>query len=141
MCSRRLTSRNRASDVCGTLPGTFEDLCVACYEGDSDDVDQDVVDAFSRPSRSHLGHGHPLTPSARARCRKENANNPLRDDADVWYDLIMTTNTNHDLDTFARGIIVSNNLGDVTMAIAIMKEATAQGFTASQVAHRADELK
>lgn len=74
VCNVRLSSKNRASTVCGTLTGTYDDLCVLCYEGDDqewvDDAAAPAPVATGRTNRSHAACAHPRTPAGRAACRK-----------------------------------------------------------------------
>ena len=80
VCNVRLTSKNRASAVCGTIPGSYDDLCVRCYEEDDQDWVPDAAPVDTgRTNRSHASCGHARTSSARARCRREKSS--LRDDA------------------------------------------------------------
>lgn len=81
-CSTALTSKNRASTL-GTLPGTFDDMCLSCYESDTEDTDAMMNDghvtpelvpvATGRKNIDHSSHNHPATPKARAACRAAGA--------------------------------------------------------------------
>lgn len=75
-CGVRLTTRNRTEDVCGTIPGDFDDLCVECYELDNEDIpiddedwEQSRVVPTGRTNMSHAACTHPRTPAGRAACR------------------------------------------------------------------------
>jgi hypothetical protein len=87
-CDKRLTSKNRTSTVCGTLPGTFDDTCTVCYEisgvenehldGHHDDApvaecpecpDVEAPVTTGRKNFNHANCTHPRTPKGRAACR------------------------------------------------------------------------
>lgn len=77
-CSTSLTSKNRASSI-GTLPDTFDDMCLTCYESGTEATDAMMNDghvtpelvpvATGRKNIDHSSHNHPATPKARAACR------------------------------------------------------------------------
>lgn len=80
ICTKKLSSRNRASAVCGTLPGSYDDMCTFCYEQDPEDADVTHVTADAtiaiptgRKNRSHADCKHARTPAGRAACRRSNA--------------------------------------------------------------------
>lgn len=54
VCKVRLTSKNRASVVCGTIPGSYDDLCVRCYEEDDQEWVPDV--ALVDTGRRNMSH-------------------------------------------------------------------------------------
>lgn len=68
-CGTPLSTRNRTSDVCGTLPGSYDDLCVTCYDGCGDDTPVATPVVTGRTNMSHAACAHPRTPAGRAACR------------------------------------------------------------------------
>lgn len=74
VCGKRLTSKNRASAVVGTLTGTYDDMCVRCYESDDEDETLTAAEATpeaptGRKNFNHANCAHPRTPKGRAACR------------------------------------------------------------------------